>query len=141
MHPSILGIRAKCREPGCESWLHFSIFCKQFAIRALHKGPKETESTAHNIGNIGKLVNNLQKIVPQPITCRLAEWSPMISILLDPLQSTWLASNLHQTLTRSKMSSPVYRHLAPISSTTIAEQAMVQCCDICSNISEHYVQI
>jgi len=72
---------------------------------------------------------------------RLAEWSPMFSILLDPLQNTWLASDFHQTLTRSKMSSPGYRHLAPISCTIIAEQTLVQCCDKCLNNIVDYVQI
>jgi hypothetical protein len=42
------------------------------------------ETTAHNIGNVGQLVQNLPEIVLQPVTSRLAEWSPMISILLDP---------------------------------------------------------
>jgi transcriptional regulator with AAA-type ATPase domain len=92
-------------------------------------GSKEMETTAHNIGNVGELVNNIPAIVLQSVTSQLAEWRPMISISLDPLQNTWLASDLHQTLTRNKMSSPVYRHLAPISSTTIAEQTLEQSCD------------
>jgi hypothetical protein len=114
-------------------------FAKKFAIRALHMWSKEMETTAHNIGNVGKLFNNLPATMLQPIRRRLAEWRPMISISLDPLQSTWLASDLHQTLTSSKMSSPGYRHLAPISSTTIAEQTMVQSCDKCLNINGDYV--
>jgi hypothetical protein len=72
---------------------------------------------------------------------RLAEWGPMISNSLDPLQSTWLASDLHQTLTRHKVSSAGYRHLAPTSSTALGEQALVQCCDRCLNINAGYVQI
>jgi len=102
-------------------------------------GSKERETTVHNIGNVGKLVNNLPAIMLQPVTRWLAEWSPMISISLDLLKSTWLASDLYQTLTRSKKSSPDYRHLAPISSTTLAEQAMVQSCDKCLNINGDYV--
>jgi len=87
------------------------------------------ETTANIIGKVGQLVDKLPAIVLQPVTSRLAEWGPMISIPLDPLQSTWLASDLHQTLKGSKMSSPGYRHLAPASSTTISEQALVQCFD------------
>jgi hypothetical protein len=37
--------------------------------------------------------------------------------LFDLLRSTWLASKLQQTPTWSKLSSPGYRHLTPISST------------------------
>jgi len=99
------------------------------------------ETTAHNIGNVGKLVDNPPAIVLQTVTSQLAEWSPMISISLDPLQSTWLASDLHQTLTRSKLPSPGYRHLAPISSTALREQALVQCCDKCLNVNDDYMNI
>jgi len=106
LYPSLQEIRAKCLVPGCESWLHFSIFCKQLAIRALHMGSKEMETTAHNIGNVGKLVNNLPAIILQPITSRLAVWRPMIYISVDRLQSTWLARDLHHTLTRSNMTFP-----------------------------------
>lgn len=89
------------------------------------------KTIGHNIGNVELLVDNLPGIVLQQVTSQLAEWGPMISVLLDPLQSNWLASDLHQTLTRSKMSSPGYRHLASISSTTLGEQDLVQCCDKC----------
>jgi len=95
-------------------------------------GSKELETTTHNIGNVGELVDNLLAIVLQPITRQLAEWSSVISNSLDPFQCTWLASNLHQTLTRIELSSPGYRYLAPISSTALGEQALVQCCDKCS---------
>ena len=88
LHPSIQEIKAKCLEPGCDNWLHFSVFCKQFAIRALYKGTKEMETTAHSIGNVEKLVKNIPAIVLQTIPSQLPEWSSMISILLDLLQNT-----------------------------------------------------
>jgi len=87
------------------------------------------ETTAHNIGKVENLVENLSTTVLQPVTIQLAERSPMISMSLDHLKNTWLASDLHQTLTRSKVSSPGYRHLATFSSTTLGEQALEQCCD------------
>jgi hypothetical protein len=48
---------------------------------------------------------------------------------------------LHQKLKRSKMSSPGYRLLAQISSKSLGEQVLVQCCDKCLNINGDYVQI
>jgi hypothetical protein len=42
------------------------------------------ETTAHNTGNVGEMVKNLPAIVFQPVTGRLAKWSPMISVSSDP---------------------------------------------------------
>ena len=112
-------LKPKCLEQVCEIWFRNSIFCKLFAIHALHKAPKEMGNSAYNIGNTGEFVDNLPATVVQPVTIQLAEWGPVISISMEPLHSNWLASDLHQTLTRSKMSSPGYRHLEPISSTTL----------------------
>ena len=102
-------------------------------------GPKEMETTVNNTRNAAG---------QQPTSCSAAtnhnsvgRIKPNDFHLLNPLQNTWLASDLHQTLKRSKISYPGYRHLALISSTTIAEQVFVQCCDKCLNISEDYVQI
>ena len=40
---------------------------------------------------------------------------PVISIYMDPLRNNWLASDLQQTLMRSKLQPPGYRYLKPAS--------------------------
>jgi hypothetical protein len=48
---------------------------------------------------------------------RLAIWGPKIPMPFEPLRRTWFASDLQQTPTWNKLSSPGYRHSTSISST------------------------
>jgi len=48
-------------------------------------GSKEMETSVHNIGNVGELVNNLPAIVLQPVTSPVGRMEPKEFHLVRPL--------------------------------------------------------
>jgi hypothetical protein len=91
---------------GGDSLLYVDVGCKSLAGHVLLNGFKEVKVTGREIGTVGSMSITSQPQCRNYSQVRLAVWGPVVSICLGSLRSTWLASDLQQTLTWSKLSLP-----------------------------------
>jgi hypothetical protein len=96
--------RIKCQASvtGGDNLLHVGVCWKSLVIEVLLKGSKGMESDCVTDGRFWTM---------QPTATNL---NPKMFISLNSLRSIWLASDLQQMPTWSKLSPAGYRHLIPI---------------------------